>query len=67
MHPLRVTMVANDLGISEYDLFVTAHKAYFGTEGDPKLIETQFGEWMNGNLNLPFYVRYYLENGLFIA
>lgn len=67
MHPLRVTMVANDLGISEYDVFVLAHRAYFDTEPNLALIEKQFGEWMNGNLKLPFYVSYFLNNGLFTA
>lgn len=67
MHPLRVTMVANDLGISEYDLFVLAHRAYFGTEPKASDIETQFGAWMMGELKLPFYVQYFLDNGILSA
>jgi hypothetical protein len=67
MHPLDVTMVANELGISEYDLFVLAYRAYFTTYPDPKRMQTQFGLWMMGELKLPVYVRYYLDKAFLDA
>ncbi len=67
MHPHAVTMVANELGISEYDLFVLAHRAYFGSEPKHSAIEKQFGAWMMGDLKLPFYVQYFLDKGIFFA
>lgn len=67
MHPHAVTMVANELGISEYELFVLSYREYFGTYPTPERMQTQFGLWMNGELALPVYVRYYLDKGLFFA
>ena len=67
MHPLTVTLVANDLGVSEYEVFALAHRTYFQTEPDPVLLEKQFGAWLMGTINLPFYVLYFLENGLLSA
>ena len=66
-HPLEVTAVANELGISEYDLFVLAYRAYFGTYPNAARMQTQYGCWMMGTLKLPVYVTYYLEKGIFVA
>ena len=67
MHPLTVTCVANDLGVSEFQVFMLAHKAYFGSEPDERVVEKQFGAWMNETIALPFYVVYFLESGLLQA
>ncbi len=62
-----VTELANEWQVSEYDVFWRASEYYYGQLPDEKMVETQYGLWMNDQINLPYYVRYFIENWVFEA
>ena len=59
----EIADLAEDEGCTEYDIFIKAHKYYYGTEG-PERVKRDFIVYLMNwpdNYILPFYIRNYLE------
>lgn len=62
-----VTGLANEWGVSEYEVFRRAHDYYYGQPANPKDLEKQFGAWTMNHIHLPYYVLYFIEHWIFEA
>ena len=59
---MNVNKLANQLGISEGDVFEDAYESFYGTgQLDHSRVDTDFGQYMKDG-TCPPYVNHYLRN-----
>lgn len=67
MSRLTVTELANEWDVSEAEVFRRAHDYYYGQTISDKVLDTHYGAWITNQINLPYYVSYFIENWVFEA
>jgi hypothetical protein len=58
-----VTLAANLLDVSEFEIFRASYKSWYCDEGSNALLERRFGEYLKHG-DLPFWVRHFSREQL---
>ena len=58
-----VTMAANLLEVSEFEIFRASYKSWYHDDGSDTLLERQFGEYLKRG-DVPFWVRHFSREQL---
>jgi hypothetical protein len=58
-----VTMAANHLDVSEFEIFRASYQSWYDDEGSDALIERHFGDYLKHG-DLPFWVRHFSRERL---
>jgi hypothetical protein len=53
---------ANELQVSEFEIFMQAWENYFNSLPDTHIVETQFGAYITERVSMPYYVQHYLTS-----
>jgi hypothetical protein len=58
-----VTLAANYLDVSEFEVFCASYRSWYSDEGSEALLERQFGEYLKHG-DVPFWVRHFSRERL---
>ncbi len=58
-----VTLAANQLDVSEFEIFRASYQSWYNDEGSAALIERHFGDYLKHG-DLPFWVRHFSRERL---
>jgi len=58
-----VTLAANHLDVSEFEVFCASYRSWFSDEGSEALLERQFGAYLKHG-DVPFWVRHFSRERL---